>query len=502
MYIEGLVFGLLDISNKIENPTVASRLRSITLSWSRFGYYDPIIENSDVNRILDEALKLGHKFCLIQAYGHVISEKWYPKHWQVADFQTGLRQRLERSDFFITGHVIKDEAKWYGLDEQCLLVNLDYYEQFGRPAYHASCDEPIQLSKPLLPAGDNLEISNPLCLWPSDETEICIPGLPGWNFIHTSLKNGKAVCNFNESIRAHKFNLRINQRSQGRDVVQYLDPSTIDVSRDNDGLEHNQPFLRVIDSTIKNAKRGVFLWNLEPYTDVEEPPPSFRPPLSRLYSVAAGLKPNRILHTHGFNEHTEVVFFDYSPNALKARRLLHEEWDGEDYPRFIKFLFEQLPYPETFYHLWAELSPEMINWDDMRRFWEEEIDRWGGEHVIKNHWLAYRELKQVYVQCNILTEQHKLLEQIDHRPGSVIWWSNAFFTFYSNWLYPIDERKKFYDRWIDGLLRKNPELFLYGSDYNNISVNAVQVKEYVAHYSQFGGDYLTPRKLHKNEIRF
>ena len=37
--------------------------------------------------------------------------------------------------------------------------------------------------------------------------------------------------------------------------------------------------------------------------------------VKKLYSVAAAFKPNMILETFGFDENTEIVFYDYSKNG-------------------------------------------------------------------------------------------------------------------------------------------------------------------------------------------
>ena len=72
------------------------------------------------------------------------------------------------------------------------------------------------------------------------------------------------------------------------------------------------------------------------HDDVDVPPAGLAPLLSTVYGVAAGFKLYRILDTHGFDANTRVVFFDYSPRALEFRQLLLREWDGRDYPRFLR----------------------------------------------------------------------------------------------------------------------------------------------------------------------
>ena len=62
--------------------------------------------------------------------------------------------------------------------------------------------------------------------------------------------------------------------------------------------------LTKVRGQIGGAKHGVFPWNLESYADVDIPPPDLESPLTSLYCVAAGFKPYRILHTHGFDRGT------------------------------------------------------------------------------------------------------------------------------------------------------------------------------------------------------
>ena len=504
MRIEKILFGLLDTSEKVGDPRVLSKLRSITISWSRFGYRDLIIEAGNVNTILDRALELGYRYCLVQAYGHVIAETWYPKHWNRPDFQSSLRNWIENNDFFVTGHIINNGDGWFGLDSKCLLADLKYYEQFGRPAFDYPSVGPTELPKPLLTAKESADDSRISRLEPSDEFETAIPNISGWNFINVSLRNQKPVCNFNQEIADQEFCIDPNETALRLDTLPLPTGGEMSLRKNPEKLQgaRNGAFLQDVARTLNNSKQGVFIWNIESYADVEELPPAFSPPVSRLYCVAAGFKPNRILSTHGFDEKTEILFFDYSLNALNVRKLIDQEWDGEDYPRFIKYILKRFPHPETFYHLWASLSPDELDWKDMDRLWQDEITKWGDEKAIKNHWVMYKQIKHDYIQCNILTEQQKLLEQIDASPNSVVWWSNAFFTIYSNWLYIIDEKKRFYDSWIAGLVEKNPYIFLYGSDYNNISINHVQAGEYFRYYSKYGGDYLNPYNLRRREIRF
>jgi hypothetical protein len=280
----------------------------------------------------------------------------------------------------------------------------------------------------------------------------------------------------------------------------------------NDGIETYGPsddkltpeqnrFLQMVRRHTSRCRDGVFLWNVESYLDAMERPAGMTGPVSSLYCVAAGFKPNWILHTHGFDANTRVVFFDYSDKALAFRRLLCEEWDGTDYPHFLQHVFRKLPAPGTFYHLWQDRRPDEMTPADFQTVWENELERWGGAKAFQNHWQRYRQLKHEYVHCNILSEPQSLLARMGPSPNEVIWWSNAFFTVYSNWFKTLPERKILYDAWVNGLAERNPHLWLYGFDYNDIGVNGIQARDYANRYAREGGDYLNPGKAWRIQIR-
>ena len=258
-------------------------------------------------------------------------------------------------------------------------------------------------------------------------------------------------------------------------------------------------FLGFLDDMSEKAGRGVFVLNYESYDDIEGRPPGFRPPVSTLYCVAAGLKPNRILGTHGVDADSRVVFFDYSSKALDFRRRLDSEWDGRDYPRFLRTLFEQQQ--GAHYYLWPGASPDNMDWAELERLWSAELSRWGGAESFEDHWRQFRTLHREYLLCNIL-EADPLLARIHNEPGAVIWWSNAFCTIFSATHYSLEEKRLIYEDWITRLADRAPGIFLYGSDHSNSSVNAITASDYRDRYFAHGGDPLQARSFHRRAIRF
>ena len=264
-------------------------------------------------------------------------------------------------------------------------------------------------------------------------------------------------------------------------------------------LEAGTEFLSFLDDICEKASCGVFVLNYEPYDDIEKPPAAFSAPISTLYCVAAGLKPNRILETHAFDAASRVVVFDYSERALDFRRRLDAEWDGRDYPAYLQGAFAQSD--GAHYFLWPGVSPGNMDWPAMERLWAAELDRWGGAEAFAAHWRRYRGLRREYLRCNIL-KPDPLIDRIRDEPGAVIWWSNAFCTVYTARRYGLEEKRRLYESWIRGLARAAPDLFVYGSDHANGSVNGRTARDYCEAYFRCGGDPLQSRSLFRQAIRF
>src|SRR5215471_6795033 len=132
MYPEGVVFGLLNRSDQIRNSQLFEQLRNLTISWSRYGYRGPIIEDRNVDAILQKAGAAGYRWCLIQSCGHMFGETWHASNGDSVSHEIALTNWIEGHEFLVTG-VLRGEND---LDEQCMLVDLRHYQACGSPAVH------------------------------------------------------------------------------------------------------------------------------------------------------------------------------------------------------------------------------------------------------------------------------------------------------------------------------------------------------------------------------
>jgi hypothetical protein len=490
MNASALIVGLLARTDRSHDSELDGWLRDITISWLRFKYPGRIIEGPSVDAILARASESRHRYCLILPYGEIVTHAW----------ALGLVKTIEawalEHDFFVAGPILHEADSACGISPHGLLVNLEYHAKLARPEFGEPGARRVTVA---LPAHAPASVGNSLdeqMLKPSGEAASLGTGLPGWNLVAASLAAGLPVHRLPDQITSTLFDIAPQSSRQAERLQRLRGAAIATETLDPDELSAGQlKFLSGVQRQVQNSRRGVFVWNFESNDDVTERPPGFKAPVSTLYSVAAGLKTSWILETHGFDEKTRLVYFDYSEQALQFKKLLHEEWNGEDYPEFLRYLFKKLEPGKTFYQLWGGFSPQDMAWDTVQEAWIREISRWGGEATIKEHWRRARDLRVEYVLCNILDDQHPLLDRVDAQPSSVIWWSNIFFTFFSNWFHRIEARRAIYESFIRRLFERNNEILIYGNDYNNIPQAAIPLGEYSSVYFQSDDNYLEPRRI-------
>ena len=445
------VVGIYNDDSFSMHMTKPEKLKELTEFFTRFKYFGPIVTANSVNEVLDKALEHNVKYCIVQATGHIIQEAAFFRH---------IEKWIEKQNFFVTGHIMdknksnmnnpKGETGYYGLHKQCMLVNLDYYKKFDKPVFgdKSSTKEEIVI-KAKRHSKDIHDDYTPLSLMPTQESTVCTPLVDGWNFINISLENDLTVYNFHPKIRESK---------------QYIYPSQ--------SAEELAVQLNWIQNIVDYAPTCVFLWNTENYLDLKYV--KLKKPVKKLYSVAASFKPNMILHHFGFTDETEVMFYDYSKPALAFKKLLLTQWSGDDYPSFIKWALAKYQFSET-----GGVETERLTRDQL---WKREIEFWGSEKIIKEHWLRYKNLKHSFTHVDICENPEKVTNKITNDADSVIWWSNAFHTVNAQYLRGLQGVKDCYNIWLDQINNKNSDIWILGKDYLDRPVEGNTLKEYLNEY--------------------
>lgn len=439
--MEKYIIGIFDDRDFINNKDLANRYKELTEFFVRHikASNSNYISGKSINDVLNKALEKNVEYCIVMSVGHFINS---PK------FFNYIESWMSKVDFFVTGHIVdknsnnsqnNSDGHYWGLHKQCMVVNLKYYEEFGRPEWGDKfiSEDKIELVKAKRSKTDIHDDYTPLFLEPTEETQVCTPYVDGWNFINKSLENGLTVFNFHPKIRVTK-----GYSYPGKNV------------------EALKTQLNWINNIITGAPNCVFLWNTEPYEDILKAAKQDIPKIKKLYSVAAAFKPNFMLHKFGFYEDTEITYYDYSKQSLAVKKILLEEWDGRDYPNFIRKIKKKYSINETHGH-----STEGKSYDEL---WKREILTWGNEDILYQHWQQYKKLKHNFIYCDLLENPEKLTNSIDSTEGSYIWWSNAFHTVTAHYTRSLEELKNHYNNnWVKEIESKNSNIICFGTDILN-----------------------------------
>jgi len=476
MTADALALGVLDSSSRIPDPEVARLCRNLTLSWSRRDFRGPLFEGGDVARLFDDALAAGCRYLFLQTYGHVIARAPGPKGAGATAFLDRLlAQAREVGDDGVLafGESIGSsgaDAASGGTDaapdgthdaagsggaaaDRSLLVDLDGWARRGRP--RVEWDKAAGVLRFGRETGDAPDA------------------------FRQAGRN--AVAPFSAAVRECAVDLHPEDAGHGAALLELAHGGLQEVEavlarHALDGTA--QAFLRRLATLVVRSPEGIFPWNFEGYEDVVAPPASFRGPVTSLYAVAAGFKPNAILEHHGFDAATRVVLFDYSANALDIRRWLIEVWDGRDFPAVLRAMLERFPPGATFYHLPGMEASGSPDWERIAELWDKELADWGGARQFARHWQAYRGLAHTYVHANLLSEGERAAAHVRDEPAAIAWWSNVFYSAYALWHYGPEQRRGIYRRWVRAIAAAAPRLLLYGCDDLNREIEGAAAAPY------------------------
>ncbi|RDD61888.1 hypothetical protein [Ferruginivarius sediminum] len=437
--------GVLDTSGGLENAHDAARLRDFTMACTRFDFGGPMGESESVDGLLAEACASGRDYCLVLSYGAVPLRFHDTRNGRFTNLFAALAEWTKGAGFLVAG-IPLGAATDGGLDELCLLVDLRRYQDLGRPGFLSDA----------------------------------MPGVAGGGLIAASRSAGLPVPALDETVHPGVCDLR-PRCGESFAAFRGLWGGGIEAyARGKAGAAldaEQRRFIDFVKDQAIHAKSGVFLGNWENYTDLAGRQPVAGQALASVHGVAAGFKVNRILETHGFDDRTRVVFFDYSDIALDVRRMMVETWDGRDFPAFAERIAER--FPDAYFQIKGARRPGTLDRDLIREGWTRELDIWGGAEAFRDNWRACRALPHQYVQCDLYGQSQPLLSTLSPEPNSVLWWSNAFHSLNAVWHYEREARERIYHRWLADVAAINPHITLYGTDVDNLGIGGTRVRDHL-----------------------
>lgn len=257
-----------------------------------------VLQGVNEEALLEQAVAKNYKHAVVLATG--------------TEFINGracfdaIEQAVQK-DYFLQGHIPDRNDGYYQLHEQCYIINLEIYNEIGKPEIgkFSYYDEHKQVI-PLRSEENIHDDYTPLWVAPGRETKIYTHKWHGWNIISLALENDLPILVFDEAIRKNKKYYYPDYEPAFRQAQEYLYGKQV-VS--NQALFY--PF--------NTEKATVF--------DIQR--------IDQLVVQASGLNWVDYLVQNDYNEKTVVNFVDNNIFALECMQII-VNWDGKDYPTLIK----------------------------------------------------------------------------------------------------------------------------------------------------------------------
>lgn len=377
----------------------------------RQNQYFEFIEDYSLTRMLNTASETGYKWLAVCSSGNL--------------FESGIFEATQsmcaeaEPDVGIFGHLLDRGDRGYALHEQFFVINLEKWRQWGcgpgRPGVRGQSIHWPQRSP------ENVHDDyTPFWLKPGQSHSKVRSTCFGWEWLEKCLTSGDRVLNVPGSVRDKKMFLYPENNSER--IYHYLcdDRESHGFLNDSEMSSAQLRFLeRLHDESGVGGAPKLFLFNTEQYLDVENQPPMG--PLSVMCSVASGFKDLFIMKYNGYNEKTELCYFDINSKALDFKRLMFESWDGEDFPAWFEGLEKKWP---------VELEGARIvdSREEVRSFWRQELAKWGGHREFLETYRAARKMKKSFMNLNIIEKPDGLSEVLKNAGPGVksVWISNCF----------------------------------------------------------------------------
>jgi hypothetical protein len=300
-----IAFVCLDILKNVEDSYIKNIVKNIadfTVQNLADHGYDVYVTRryADGNRLfVDDVLKQ-----IKNDYTHAVVYT-NDTEFEGSGFFSALED-LVKGDFFVAGHILdrSNFDAYYEIHDQCFVVNLKEYINLGTPKIGEKMfDANLNLLE-VIPSREQYHDNytpKSVCIGDTLKKYKNVPF--GYNWINTGAK----IKVFDESIR----NSKRNYYSQ-----------------------YTEEFHKNISYNFR--KHQYASAELFYPANTEEPIDLDIDTIEQIVVPASGLNFLYYLDKYGYNESTEVIFYDNNPNSLRMMSKVINEFNGDDYVKFVR----------------------------------------------------------------------------------------------------------------------------------------------------------------------
>jgi hypothetical protein len=267
-----------------------------------------------------------------------------------------------QESFYIAGHVLDRDDRYFELHHQFYIVNLEIHKNLGCPSVGEASDIPHFKIKPISYTTDGYIAQE---LKAGTDVSEYQGTMHGWNILTTALNNDQNIIDLGEDIRNNK---------------KYF------------YYEYEHVFLRESANLFYNQ----YMFNniVVPFnSDHLAEDLDFEGPVEQYITLGTGLHWVENLHKVGFTKDTVIYFTDINPLVLQFMKSMIDRWDGRDYVEF--YLSQGFVIPNNLPYDYDRYI------DNVRSQWQSFID---ADPSWLDKWQSVRNLEFRFVSIDYMSE--------------------------------------------------------------------------------------------------
>ncbi len=249
----------------------------------------------------------------------------------------------------------------------------------------------------------------------------------GSQVIREFIEMGLTIINVPDHIRRNKFHLYPDQ--QWENFYHFLQGQNY-----NGSVYEQKKYADLITNLQKQVKSQYYVLNTEP---LQRPEVSEK--IDHYVGVAAGLKLFATATKNGFDNKTQITYFDFSQAALDFQKHIIKNWDGNvsTYESICANFKQSSPY--------LFVCEPRGTYQENLNYLIEQIGC--SEETLQVCWTQYQKLQIEFIELNLYNKQDisNLAHLIQMHNNNYLWISNAFWMEYSLVMFGKDQLKEFRD---------------------------------------------------------
>jgi hypothetical protein len=352
----------------------------------------PMLWDSDVDRLITKASDIdGLEWLCVTAVGTMFAGQD-----RIFD---AVRNEIEalQAPTLVVGQPVEKDGKYPGLNEQMFLVNLKLYRELGNPSF-----------------GGYETGSKNLKNYVSDSTLLPAAGFAkhkvwtcGWGFVHSSLEAGMPIAKMSVNLWREKVYAypddEIEKLNRNLELFYRMEDMRNPSQNKLLGYLFNKRFglnpkWKGSDVNLVPREPTVFLFNTEEMLPNAAWVGEVAAPLDYYMGPSAGFLEVAALFAHGFKVDTRLVYYDYNPASLAAKKRMLADWSGDLETLQAVVLKIAADDPHRTYH--------MGNFDQEAG---KLLKIFGSAENLRQTWQRVQELPKQFVELNLLNEHRELL---------------------------------------------------------------------------------------------